>query len=136
MSGKKNICVYSTTPYITSPNGRGKQFASVAINVRSQVGSQALVLLHILRLSPTIRNGSHARGRRVGDELKSRGRVADGVNVVHCRSDAADASARCWSPGGSNNNTDTINAAAARCKCRAGSNAASWCPTALSFPTI
>jgi len=72
----------------------------------------------------------------VGDGIQSRGRVADGVNVVHYRSDAADATARCWSPGGSNNTADATGAAAARCKCPGGSNAASWCLTALSFPTI
>jgi len=30
-AGKKNLRVYSTTPFITSPNVRGKQFDSVAI---------------------------------------------------------------------------------------------------------
>jgi len=81
-------------PCITSPNVRGKQFASVTIRFRSQVGSQSLVLLHVLHLSPGIKNGSHAGGRRVGDGIQSRGPVADGVNVVHCRSDAADATTR------------------------------------------
>jgi len=132
---KKILRVYSTTPYITSFNVQGKQFASVAINVRGQGSSQGLVLLHFLRFSPSIKNGSHAVGRRVGDRIESRGRVADGVNVVYCCSDAADATARCWSPGGSNNTADATGAAAARCKCPGGSNAARWCPNALSFPT-
>jgi len=105
---------YSITLFITSPNVRGKQFASVTINIRSQVGSQALVPLHVLRFSPGIKNGSHAGGRREGGGIQSRGRFAYGVNVVHCRSDAADATARCRSHGGSNAAADATGAAAAR----------------------
>jgi len=129
------LCVYSTTPYITSPNVRGKQFASVTINIPSQAGSQALVLEHVLRLSSGIKYGSHAGGRRVGGGIQSRGSVANGVNVVHCRSDAAGAAARCKCPGGSNTAADATGAAAARCRCPGGSSAARWCPTALSVAT-
>jgi len=121
---------FSTTPYITSPNVRGKQFASVTINIRSQVGSQALILMHVLRLSPGINNGSHAGGRRAGGRIKSRGRVSNRVNAFHCRRNAADATASCRSPCGSNTAT-----------CAGGvgggiaASAASWCPTALSVAT-
>jgi len=141
--GKKNpaqreknpLRVYSTTTYVTSPNVRGKLFASVIIHILSQVCSQALVLVHVLRLSPGIKNGSHAGCRRVGGGIQSRGRVANGVNVVHCRSDAADAAVRCKCPGGSNTVADATGVAAARCKCPGGSSAASLCPTALFIAT-
>jgi len=127
--------VVSTTPFIASPDVQDKQFASAAVNIRSQVGSQALDLVHVLRLSPGIKKGSYACGRRVGGGIQSTGRVSNGVNVVQCRSDAADAASRYTCPGGRNTSADATGASAARLTRPGGTSAASWCPTALSVAT-
>jgi len=106
--------------YYVLPNVRGKQIASVAEDVRSQVVAQALALRRVLCLSPRVKVGSHAGGGRVGGRMQNRRCVAGGVNIAHCGRDAAGAvgsgTARCRSPGGST--TDSMR------------------PTTLSIPAI
>ena len=61
---KNPLYAYSIVYYAMLPNVRGKQFASVAEDVRSQVIAQALALRRVLSLSPRVEVGSHAAGGR------------------------------------------------------------------------